>query len=294
MNVIEINGLTKYYGKSRGIIDVSFAVEEGEMFGFIGPNGAGKSTTIRTLLGLIYPTSGSASVFGMDCIKSGPEIRRQVGYLPSEVFYYDGMRVIDLLRYSASFYKKDCSRRIAELAAAMDLDLTRKIDDLSYGNKKKVGIVQGLLHEPKLIILDEPTGGLDPLMQQRFFDLLEQENKKGATVLLSSHILSEVQRLCDRIAIIREGRIIKVEKISTLREDNFKRFRLETRSRVREDLFKLDGVNNLQITESGVSFLFKGDVNAVVRRIAETDIRNIWVEDPDLEEIFIHYYESEA
>lgn len=152
MNVIEINGLTKYYGKSRGIIDVSFAVEEGEMFGFIGPNGAGKSTTIRTLLGLIYPTSGSASVFGMDCIKSGPEIRRQVGYLPSEVFYYDGMRVIDLLRYSASFYKKDCSRRIDELAAAMDLDLTRKIDDLSYGNKKKVGIVQGLLHEPKLII----------------------------------------------------------------------------------------------------------------------------------------------
>lgn len=294
MNVIEINGLTKYDGKSRGIIDVSFAVEEGEMFGFIGPNGAGKSTTIRTLLGLIYPTSGSASVFGMDCIKSGPEIRRQVGYLPSEVFYYDGMRVIDLLRYSASFYKKDCSRRIAELAAAMDLDLTRKIDDLSYGNKKKVGIVQGLLHEPKLIILDEPTGGLDPLMQQRFFDLLEQENKKGATVLLSSHILSEVQRLCDRIAIIREGRIIKVEKISTLREDNFKRFRLETRSRVREDLFKLDGVNNLQITESGVSFLFKGDVNAVARRIAETDIRNIWVEDPDLEEIFIHYYESEA
>lgn len=294
MNVIEINGLTKYYGKSRGIIDVSFAVEEGEMFGFIGPNGAGKSTTIRTLLGLIYPTSGSASVFGMDCIKSGPAIRRQVGYLPSEVFYYDGMRVIDLLRYSASFYKKDCSRRIEELAAAIDLDLTRKIDDLSYGNKKKVGIVQGLLHEPKLIILDEPTGGLDPLMQQRFFDLLEQENKKGATVLLSSHILSEVQRLCDRIAIIKEGRIIKVEKISTLREDNFKRFRLETRSRVREDLFKLDGVNNLQITESGVSFLFKGDVNAVVRRIAETDIRNIWVEDPDLEEIFIHYYESEA
>lgn len=147
---------------------------------------------------------------------------------------------------------------------------------------------------PSLSLLDEPTGGLDPLMQQRFFDLLEQENKKGATVLLSSHILSEVQRLCDRIAIIKEGRIIKVEKISTLREDNFKRFRLETRSRVREDLFKLDGVNNLQITESGVSFLFKGDVNAVVRRIAETDIRNIWVEDPDLEEIFIHYYESEA
>lgn len=213
MNIIETKKLTKYYGKSLGIIDVDMSVAEGEIYGFIGPNGAGKSTTIRTLLGLIYPTGGSATIFGKDIIKYGPEIKEEVGYLPSEVFYYDDMKVIDLLKYSGSFYKRDrglIERRIKELAGIMNLDLNKKIDDLSYGNKKKVGIVQGLLHEPKLIILDEPTGGLDPLMQQKFFDLLREENEKGVTILFSSHILSEVQKLCDRVAIIKEGRIIKV------------------------------------------------------------------------------------
>jgi ABC-2 type transport system ATP-binding protein len=189
MNVIEINNLTKYYGEQRGIIDVNVNVEEKEIFGFIGPNGAGKSTTLRTLLGLIYPTSGSAKIFGKDNIKYGTEIKKDIGYLPSEVFYYDKMKVHDLLKYSASFYKKDCKKRINELAEKMDLNLNKKIDDLSFGNKKKVGIVQGLLHEPKLIILDEPTSGLDPLMQQKFFELLQEENKKGATILFSSHIL---------------------------------------------------------------------------------------------------------
>ena len=191
--VIEISHLTKYYAhKARGIIDVSFDVYEGEIFGFIGPNGAGKSTTIRTLLALIYPTSGSARIFGKDCIQFGHEIRKDIGYLPSEVFYYDNMKVIDLLKYSASFYGKLDMNRLKYLAGIMDLDLTRKIDDLSYGNKKKVGIVQGLLHNPKLIILDEPTSGLDPLMQKKFFDLIREENQKGATVLMSSHILPEV------------------------------------------------------------------------------------------------------
>ncbi|AKP48945.1 ABC transporterATP-binding protein [Bacillus smithii] len=152
MNVIEINHLTKTYGKARGITDISFTVEQGEIFGFIGPNGAGKSTTIRTLLSLIYPTSGNAKIFGKDCIKYAPEIKKDIGYLPSEVFYYDNMKVIDLLKYSASFYKKDCSKRMKELAEIMDLDLNKKIDDLSLENKKKVGIVQALLHEPKLMI----------------------------------------------------------------------------------------------------------------------------------------------
>jgi ABC-2 type transport system ATP-binding protein len=214
MAVIETKKLTKYYGKSRGIIDVDISVDEGEIYGFIGPNGAGKSTTIRVLLSLIFATGGSATIFGKDVVKYGPEIKMDIGYLPSEVFYYDNMRVKDLLAYSASFYKKDCSARIKELSEIMDLDMNKKIDDLSYGNKKKVGIVQGLLHDPKLIILDEPTGGLDPLMQQKFFDLIHEENKKGATIFLSSHILSEVQRLCDRVAIIKEGKIIQVEKMS--------------------------------------------------------------------------------
>lgn len=293
MNVIEIKNLTKSYGKARGIIDVSFNVLDGEIFGFIGPNGAGKSTTIRTLLSLIYPTSGSATIFGKDCIKFGPEIKKEIGYLPSEVFYYDNMKVIDLLKYSASFYKKDCSKRIIELAEIMDLDLNKKIDDLSFGNKKKVGIVQGLLHSPKLIILDEPTSGLDPLMQQKFFKLLEQENKRGATILLSSHILSEVQRLCNRVAIIKEGKIIKVEKISTLQENNHKKFKIEIKTKLDDNYFNISGVSDLDIKSNIISFLFSGNINFIMKKISEIEIDNLWIEEPDLEEIFMHYYEKE-
>lgn len=293
MNVIEIKNLTKTYGKARGIIDVSFNVEEGEIFGFIGPNGAGKSTTIRTLLALIHPTSGSATIFGKDCVKCAPEIAKEVGYLPSEVFYYDNMRVIDLLKYSASFYKKDCSHRIKELAEIMNLDLNKKIDDLSFGNKKKVGIVQGLLHEPKLIILDEPTSGLDPLMQQKFFNLLKEENKKGATILFSSHILSEVQKLCDRVAIIKEGKIIKLEKISTLKEHNYKKFKIEVDTVVDKNLFNIQGVSKLEIKDNTISFLFKGNINLITKKLSEIEISNLWIEEPDLEEIFLHYYEKE-
>jgi ABC-2 type transport system ATP-binding protein len=293
MNVIEIKNLTKMYGKARGIENVSFNVEEGEIFGFIGPNGAGKSTTIRTLLSLIYPTSGSATIFGKDIITAAPEIKKDIGYLPSEVFYYDNMKVIDLLKYSASFYKKDCTKRIKELADIMELDLTKKIDDLSLGNKKKVGIVQGLLHEPKLIILDEPTSGLDPLMQQKFFDLLEKENKKGATILFSSHILSEVQRLCDRVAIIKDGKIVTVEKISTLKENTYKKFKIETNTAVKKEFFTIEGVNQLEQDGETISFLFKGNINSIMKKIAEIEISNLWVEEPDLEEIFMHYYEKE-
>ncbi|MCT4593829.1 MAG: ABC transporter ATP-binding protein [Anaeromicrobium sp.] len=293
MNVIETNNLTKNYGKSRGIVDVNFTVEKGEIFGFIGPNGAGKSTTIRTLLSLIYPTSGSAKIFGKDVVEHGPEIKKEIGYLPSEVFYYDNMKVIDLLKYSASFYKKDCTNRINYLAEVMNLDLNKKIHDLSFGNKKKVGIVQGLLHEPKLIILDEPTSGLDPLMQQKFFDLLEEENKKGVTIFFSSHILSEVQRLCDRVAIIKEGEIIKLEKISTLKENNYKKFKIEITSKVDEDYFNIEGVNKLESKGNRISFMFKGDVNRVMGKISSINISNIWIEEPDLEEIFINYYSKE-
>ena len=293
-NVIEINNLTKYYGKSRGIIDVSFNVEEGEIFGFIGPNGAGKSTTIRTLLALIHPTSGNAKIFGMDCIDKAPEIAKEIGYLPSEVFYYDDMKVIDLLKYSASFYKKDCSKKIKELAEIMDLDLHKKIDDLSLGNKKKVGIVQGLIHSPKLIILDEPTSGLDPLMQKKFFDLLKKENENGATVLFSSHILGEVQRLCSRVAIIKEGRIIRLEKMTALTEENYKKFRFELTSALPAGFFNIAGVSNLVIEGNTVSFIFKGNINLITRKIAQLELANALIEEPNLEEIFMHYYTKEA
>src|SRR5512137_1524662 len=243
MSIIEVNHLTKFYGKSRGIVDVSFNVEEGEIFGFIGPNGAGKSTTIRLFLSLIYPTKGEAKIFGKDCIKFGPELRQEIGYLPSEVFYYEGMKVHDLLKYSASFYKKDCTQRIKELSDLMELDLKRRISDLSYGNKKKVGIVQGLLHSPKLIVLDEPTAGLDPLMQHKFFDLVRQENQRGATVFFSSHILGEVQRLCSRVGIIREGKIAEISDIRTLQQNNYKKVHIEARGLSSDD-FNLPGVTN--------------------------------------------------
>ena len=291
-NVIEMKNLTKSYQKSRGIIDVNLNVEQGEIFGFIGPNGAGKSTTIRTLLGLLYPSEGSATIFGKSCIDD-PKIRMEVGYLPSEVFYYENMRVIDLLKYSASFYKKDCTSRIQELADRMNLNLMMKIENLSYGNKKKVGIVQGLLHEPRLIILDEPTSGLDPLMQKTFFELIQEENKKGATVFFSSHILSEVQKMCDRVAFIKEGRILKLEKMSALQENNYKKFNIEANTMLTEDIFTQAGISKLEIKGHAANFIYKGNINSIMKPIAGLDLRNISIEEPDLEEIFLHYYTTE-
>ncbi|HUW12857.1 MAG TPA: ABC transporter ATP-binding protein [Anaerolineae bacterium] len=291
MNVIEVSQLTKYYGKARGIVDVSFQVDEGEIFGFIGPNGAGKSTTIRLFCSLIYPSSGTARIFGKDCFKDGPEIRQEIGYLPSEVFYYERMKVVDLLKYSASFYQKDCTKRLYELAEIMELDLKRRIDDLSYGNKKKVGIVQGLLHQPKLIVLDEPTAGLDPLMQRNFFDLIREENTgRGATVFFSSHILGEVQRMCSRVAIIKEGRIIQTEDIKTLQRDNYKKVRVAA-ARVDESRYDIDGVSSLRKDNGAVTFFYKGDINILMRIISEEEVSDVVIEEPTLEEIFMHYYE---
>ncbi len=290
MSIIEVTNLTKFYGKSRGIVDVSFNVEEGEIFGFIGPNGAGKSTTIRLLLSLIHPTSGSGSVFGKDVTTHGPEIRRDIGYLPSEVFYYEGMKVIDLLKYSASFYNRDSTQRIKELSETMELELNRRISDLSYGNKKKVGIVQGLLHSPKLLFLDEPTAGLDPLMQRNFFDMIRAENARGVTVFFSSHILGEVQRLCTRVGIIREGKIVEISDIRTLQQNNYKKVRVTADGLNLTD-FDLQGVTNIQQENGDIHFFFKGDINLVLKKLSSLQIGDVTIEEPTLEEIFMHYYE---
>jgi ABC-2 type transport system ATP-binding protein len=290
MSIIEVKNLTKYYGKSRGIVDVSFNVEQGEIFGFIGPNGAGKSTTIRLLLSLIHPTSGSASVFGKDVVTHGTEIRKDIGYLPSEVYYYEGMKVIDLLKYSASFYDCNCNQRLHELSELMELELNRRISDLSYGNKKKVGIVQGLLHSPKLLFLDEPTAGLDPLMQRKFFDLIRQENGRGVTVFFSSHILGEVQRLCSRVGIIREGKIAEISDIRTLQQNNYKKVWIEATG-LTAGAFDLPGVTNLQTEDSAVHFFFKGDINTVLQKLSAFQVSDVSIEEPTLEEIFMHYYE---
>ena len=290
MGVIETKNLTKYYGESLGIKGVNLHVEEGEIFGFIGPNGSGKSTTIRLLMGLIYPTWGEAKLFGKNAIKYGPEVRKDIGYLPSEIFYYDKMKVKDLLNYSASFYDKDCSVRIKELSDIMELDLNRRIEDLSYGNKKKVGIVQGLLHQPKLIILDEPTGGLDPLMQQKFFNIIKEENKKGATVFFSSHILGEVQELCNRVAIIKDGSIIEVQDIKTLRENNYKKISI-LGDDLKKEVFDLSGVTKLIKDKDEIKFFYKGDINTLTKVISSIKARDVNIEEPTLEEVFMHYYE---
>lgn len=294
MSVIETKKLTKYYGRERGIIDLDLIVEEGEIFGFIGPNGAGKSTTIRTILSIIHPSSGSATIFGKDVTRFGPEIRQQIGYLPSEVYYYDNMRAIELLRYSASFYNKpkaETEKRIKDLADLLNLDLHKKIDNLSYGNKKKVGIIQGLLHEPKLIILDEPTGGLDPLIQQKFFGLIREENKRGATVLFSSHILGEVQRLCSRVGIIKDGKIIKVENIKDLLQNSTKRFKINTLKPIDKKVFaSIKGVSELAQEDKEINFLYRGHLDEVTKVLAKLDLTNLEVTEPDLEEIFLHYY----
>ncbi|MDP4090253.1 MAG: ABC transporter ATP-binding protein [Bacillota bacterium] len=292
MSVLEVNKLTKFYHKkSRGIIDVSFSIEEGETFGFIGPNGSGKSTTIRTLLNFIYPTSGTASIFGMDAVKQSREIRKNVGYLPSEVDFYDDMKVIDLLNYSSGLHGKTNSTRIKELAERLDLDLTRRIEDLSFGNKKKVGIVKTLLHQSKLLILDEPTSGLDPLMQNTFFELLEEERKRGVTIFFSSHILSEVQRMCDRVAIIKDGRLIKVETVENLTKNSVKRVTLtfEEEADIKLDL---EGTVKREVSGRNLIMLYEGDMKSLITKLGTLNFKDVLIEEPSLEDVFMHYYEK--
>lgn len=293
---IQTRGLTKRYGKARGITNINLTVNRGEVFGFIGPNGAGKSTTIRTLLGLIKKSGGEASVLGYDIEKQRTQMLEHVGYLPSEVFYYDGMKARDLLKYAASFYKGDFSARIEELANRLDLDLTKRIDDMSLGNKKKVGIIQGLLHSPDLIILDEPTSGLDPLAQRTFFDLIREENERGATVLFSSHILSEVQHICDRVAIIREGRIVETQSIAQLRKASVKRVALvgHDGTPVDPQSLGLQGVSSVETSGEQSSFVYSGGLHELLASLAAADASDVTITEPSLEEIFMHYYKDDA
>lgn len=290
MGIIETKNLTKSYGKSRGIIDLNLNVKEGEIYGFIGPNGAGKSTTIRTLLSLIKKTSGEATIFGLDCEKDRVKILQNVGYLPSEIFYYDNMKAIDLLQYSASFYKKDCTARIKELSQRLDLDLHKKIEDMSLGNKKKVGIIQGLLHDPSLIILDEPTSGLDPLMQRTFFQLIEEENKRGKTVLFSSHILSEVQKISHRVGIIKEGRLILDQSIAELKKDAYKNVSIHFEN-LKPERLNIEGIGECSPVGNGYRFLYRGNINHLVGKLGEYQLTDLDISEPTLEEIFMHYYQ---
>ena len=286
MEAIKTEKLTKYYGKSRGIIDLNLTVDEGEFFGFIGPNGAGKSTTIRTLLGLIKKSSGSGRILGMDIEKEKEKILSCVGYLPSEAMFYRDMRVRDILKLSADLRKTDCRGEAVRLCERLELDTSKKVEELSFGNRKKVGIVCALQHEPQLLILDEPTSGLDPLMQREFFASLRERNKKGTTVFLSSHVLSEIQRNCTRAAIIREGSLIACDSVEALAQTNAKRVTVHGEV----ELSGLTGIRNLKKGEDSVSFLYSGDINALLAVLSKSNVKDLAIAEPDLEEIFMHYY----
>ena len=288
MSIIKTEGLTKYYGKARGIIDLNLQVEEGEFFGFIGPNGAGKSTTIRTLLGLIQPSSGHGEIFGRDITKEKNEILKNVGYMPSEAMFYTGMRVREVLKLSADMRKQNCSRQAEELCSRLLLDTEKKVEELSFGNRKKVSIVCALQHDPKLLILDEPTSGLDPLMQKEFFDILQERNKKGTTVFLSSHVLSEIQRNCKRAAIVREGRIIACDSVEALIKTKAKRVTVHGAF----DPKALKGVRDMRKTKESVSFLYAGEMENLLQALLVAHAADLTISEPDLEEIFMHYYED--
>lgn len=286
MEAIRLEKVTKYYGRSRGVIEIDLSVKEGEFFGFIGPNGAGKSTTIRSLVGLIGIDSGRGEIFGKEIGKGKPEILENIGYLPSETLFYPGMKVKDVIKLSAALHRKDCRAEANLLCERLMLDTAKKVEELSFGNRKKLGIVCALQHNPRLCILDEPTSGLDPLMQKEFFSILREKNEKGTTIFLSSHILSEIKNNCSRSAIIREGRIIACDSIENLSQTNTKHITVKGRV----DLSKLQGVYDLQYSGDMMNFLFDGDIGELIALLSKTEISDLTISEPELETIFMNYY----
>jgi len=272
--VIEIENLTKNYGKHRGINDVSFQVKEGEIFGFLGPNGAGKSTTIRAMLGLIHYDSGEIKINGLDSIRYHEEILKEVGYMPSEAWFYAGKTVKDILKLSADIRKTDCAEEAKMLCERLQVDEKRKISELSLGNRKKVSIVCAMQHKPKLFIFDEPTSGLDPLMQNVFFELIKEYVAKGTTCMLSTHVLSEVRNHCDRVGIMKEGKLIVTDTVDHLLKSKTKRIKM-----VR------DGET--------LDYLYQGALNDLYKELQGHNIDDILIEEPSIEEVFMHYYERE-
>ena len=286
--ILEIKDLTKYYGKIKGVENLSLKLEEGEIFGFIGPNGAGKSTTIRSIMNLINKTSGTVLVNGKEFNKDDIDIKEKIGYLPSDINLYDDLTVKEMLDYHESFYKKDIHKRRIELVKRFELDERKKIEDLSLGNLKKLGIILSFMHEPELLILDEPTSGLDPIMQNVFYDLLKEEKKKGNTIFYSTHILNEVSKICDRVGIIRNGELIKVEKIEDLRKKNLTLVTITSPEykEIKKDL----KLKNVIETENTIKFANNLQDDELIKRLSKYPIDKILIEEATLEDMFLHYY----
>ena len=287
--VIKTEHLTKQYGKARGISNVNLTVNVGEIYGFMGPNGAGKSTTIRSLLGLIQPTGGIASIFGKDCVKEKREILKRIGYMPSQTVFYKGMKVKEVIALSANLRGADCRKYADELCERLRLDVERKVEQLSLGNRKKVAIVCAMQHKPELSVFDEPTSGLDPLIQKEFFELILERNKEGATFFLSSHVLSEVKKYCTRAAIIREGKMIAEDSVDNLIQSNARKVTLSGIERLPEELEKTAA----KVTKEGdqIHFLYRGESKELLGILHTLPLTDLLIEEPDMEEIFMHYYQ---
>lgn len=269
---IEIENLTKTYGKKRGVREISFAVEKGDIFGFLGPNGAGKSTTIRSMLGMLRYSEGKIRMLGMDQKKQQKEILGQVGYMPSEAFIYPSMKVKEAIRFAAQARKRNCEKEAERLCRILEMDVERKIGELSLGNRKKVSIVCAMQHKPGLLILDEPTSGLDPLMQEAFFQLLLEYNRQGTTIFLSSHVLSEVKKYCRHAAIIRDGRLVGTDTVANLSKTDLRRVKVREKGQERE-------------------FIHEGNIKELLKKLNQMEVEDVLIEEPPLEEIFMHYYE---
>lgn len=293
MNIIDTKNLTKTYGNSRGITNVNLQIREGEIFGFVGPNGAGKSTTIRTLLNFMFPTGGSATILGMDIVKDSAKIKESVSYVPSEVRFYDDVKVIDIINYSASFYKNCNVGEIDNLCKALDVEVNKKMGELSLGNKKKVAIVQALISNPKLLILDEPTNGLDPLIQKKLFELILQQKKKGMTIFFSSHNLVEIENICDRVAVIKDGKIIDTIEINKISKKCGVNVELEGEG-VTEALVKDFGGENIIVENKTIKFRYSDDVNKLIMEIGKIKVTKLLISEQSLEEKFMDYYKKEG
>lgn len=292
MSAIKVSNLSKTYGKSRGIDSVNITVNEGEIFGFIGPNGAGKSTTIKTLLNFIFPTEGTGEILGYDIVKDSMKIKEFTSYVPSDVRYYSDVRVSEILSYAKSFFKEVNDEYIASLCSELDINLDKKMGELSLGNKKKVAIVQAIISNPKIIILDEPTNGLDPLVQQILFKILLEEKAKGKTIFLSSHNLSEVEKFCDRVAVIKEGKIIDVLDLSSLDRNLGKRITLKADEC---DIDQIEAISEkLELKDGEIEFIFRGDINKLILMLSKIKVEKLLIEDIKLEESFFHYYKDEV
>lgn len=290
--ILEIKNLTKYYGKVLGVKDLSLSLNEGEVFGFIGPNGAGKSTTIRAIMNLINKTKGNIYINGKEFDKNDISLKEQIGYLPSEVNLYEDLTVKEILDYHETFYKKNIHKRRCELVTRLKLDETKKIEDLSLGNSKKLGIILAFMHEPKLLILDEPTSGLDPIMQQTFYELLNEEKSKGTTIFYSTHILSEVSKICDRVGIIKEGTLLKIENVEKMYDKNltFVTMKSNEIESIITNL-KLNGDLDIDSKENN-TVRFKNELSPdlLIKELAKYKIDKILIEEATLEDVFLHYY----